>query len=300
VRDLDVLIHGHTTATAPNRVVLLGATGFLASRLARSLEQAGMCVRAIGSREIDLTEDTAVDTLTPELRDGDTVVFLSALTPEHGRGVDTLMANLRMGEHVCAALVRVRPSHVVYVSSDAVYRESEEFVNENSPADATSLYGSMHALRERMLMHAISGVPLAVLRPTLVFGPGDTHNSYGVNRFMRTAVLDRRIKLFGEGEERRDHVYVVDVVRLMQACIEHQSSGVLNVVTGESISFGDLARQVAAIAGNVAIESQPRASGSILHRQYDATMVSRAFPEFRFTPRDKALAEAWRGYAAGA
>jgi nucleoside-diphosphate-sugar epimerase len=259
-----------------------------------------MSVRAIGSRDIDLTAGDATDKLAAELRPGDTVVFLSALTPEHGKGVGTLMANLRMGEHVCAALGRVRPGHVLYVSSDAVYRETEEFVDETSAADATSLYGSMHALRERMLMHVLPGVPLAVLRPTLVFGPGDTHNSYGANRFMRAAVLERRIKLFGEGEERRDHVYVDDVVRLFQACIEHQSSGALNVVTGQSISFCDLARHIAGLAGQVEIEHQPRAAGPILHRQYDATGVARAFPAFRFTPRDQALAEAWRGYAAGA
>jgi UDP-glucose 4-epimerase len=295
-----VLIHGHPTPTAPQRVVLFGAAGFLASRLARLLAQAGMSVRAIGSRDIDLTDPGAADRLTAELRDGDTVVFLAALTPDRGKGIDILMANLRMGEQVSAALVRVRPSHVVYVSSDAVYRESAELVDERSAADATSLYGAMHALRERMLMHALPAVPLAVLRPTLVFGPGDTHNSYGPNRFMRAAALARRIKLFGHGEEQRDHVYVADVVRLRQACIERRSSGVLNLVTGHSISFGDLARHVAAIAGDVEIEYQARAAGPILHRHYDPTMLQRAFPDFSFTPRETALAEAWRGYAAGA
>jgi nucleoside-diphosphate-sugar epimerase len=152
-----------------------------------------------------------------------------------------------------------------------------------------------------MLLHALAPVvPVALLRPTLVFGAGDTHNSYGPNRFMRAAIKDGTIPVFGAGEERRDHVFVDDVVRLVQAVIARRSAGVLNVVTGESISFGDLARQVAALAGGVPVESTPRAAGPILHRHYDPTALFRAFPDFRFTPRAEALVSAWQGYTAEA
>lgn len=282
---------------APTRVVLLGARGFLASRLRAALEQARTPVRAIGSRDVDLTAAGASDALRSALQDGDSVVFLSAITPDKGKGIDALMANLRMAEQVCAALARVRAGHVIYISSDAVYRETDPFIDERGPADSPSLYGTMHALRERMLMATLAaGTPLAVLRPTLIFGPGDTHNSYGANRFMRVAVADRRITLFGEGEEQRDHVFIDDVVRLIQRVLGQRSSGVLNVVTGQSISFGDLARKVAAIGGDVIVECRPRAAGPILHRHYDPTALFRAFPDFRFTPRDEALAAAWRGY----
>lgn len=296
-----MLTHQAPTPAPPARVVLLGAHGFLASRLRFGLEAAGSPVHAIGSRDIDLAAPGAGDTLASTLREGDSIVFLSALTPDRGKGIDTLMANLRMAEAVCAALARVGPGHLVYISSDAVYRETEAFIDEQGPTDSPSLYGTMHALRERMLIHALGATAsLAVLRPTLVFGAGDTHNAYGPNRFMRAAALDRRIKLFGEGEEQRDHVFVNDVVRLIQAVLERRSTGVLNIVTGRSISFGDLARKVAAIVGDVAVEGQQRAAGSILHRHYDAMALYRAFPNFRFTPRDEALAAAWRGYATAA
>lgn len=285
-------------AVAPSRVVLLGAYGFLASRLRTALQAAHVPVHAIGARDIDLAAPGAADALAALLQEGDSVVFLSAVTPDKGKGIDTLMANLRMGEQVCAALTRVRPGHVVYISSDAVYRDTEPFIDELGPVDSPSLYGTMHAVRERMMMATLgAATPLAILRPTLIFGPGDTHNSYGANRFMRAAVTDRRISLFGEGEEQRDHVFVDDMIRLLQAVLERRSAGVLNLVTGQSISFGDLARKVAAIAGNVTVEGKPRAAGPILHRHYDATALFRSFPDFQFTPRDQALERAWQGYA---
>jgi nucleoside-diphosphate-sugar epimerase len=291
-----VLIHQLPAATAPRRVVTLGARGFLATRLSGALRRAGTEVLAIGSADIDLTAQGAADALASTLAEGDALVVLSALTPDRGKGIDTLMANLSMVDAICAAAVRVRPSHVIYVSSDAVYRETEALVDEDAPADSPSLYGTMHALRERMLMHALAATPLAILRPTLIFGAGDTHNSYGPNRFMRTAAKDGLIALFGEGAEQRDHVYVDDVIRLIQAVLSRRSIGILNVVTGQSISFGDMARKVAALAGNVPVEVKPRAAGPVLHRHYDPTALFRSFPDFRFTPRDQALAEAWQGH----
>ena len=292
-----MLIH-QTSPAQPRRVVLLGAQGFLASRLRAAFERVRTPVHAIGSRDVNLAASGAATALASALREGDSVVFLSAITPDKGKGIDALMTNLRMAEQVCTAFAKVRPGHVVYISSDAVYRETEPFIDERGPADSPSLYGTMHALRERMLMQAVGAeTPLAVLRSTLVFGAGDTHNSYGANRFMRAAVADHTITLFGKGEEQRDHIFVDDVVRIVQLALERQSSGILNVVTGQSISFGDLAHNVAAIAGDVVVENRPRAAGPILHRHYDPTALFRSFPDFRLTPRDEALAAAWRGYA---
>ncbi len=286
-----------TSPFRPTRVVLLGAQGFLVSRLRAVLESARTPVHAVGSRDVDLTAPGAAGALGSALREGDSVVFLSAITPDKGKGIDALMANLRMAEQVCTALAKVRPGHVVYISSDAVYRETEPFIDERGPADSPSLYGTMHALRERMLMQAVgTETPIAVLRPTLIFGAGDTHNSYGANRFICAAAADRHITLFGEGEEQRDHVFVDDVVRIVQLVLEHRSSGTLNVVTGQSISFGDLAHKVAAIAGDVVVEGRSRAVVPILHRHYDPTALFRTFPDFRFTSRDEALAAAWRGH----
>jgi hypothetical protein len=56
---------------------------------------------------------------------------------------------------------------------------------------------------------------IAVVRPTLVYGLDDPHNGYGPNRFRRLAAAGEGIVLFGEGEERRDHVAVEDLAELV-------------------------------------------------------------------------------------
>jgi nucleoside-diphosphate-sugar epimerase len=124
-----------------------------------------------------------------------------------------LRENVEMAAAVCAAL-KARPvAHVVYISSDSVYKDSSQPLTETSCAEPASLHGIMHLAREVALREAHPG-PLALVRPTLVYGLDDPHNGYGPNRFRRLAAAGKDIVLFGEGEERRDHVDVEDIAEL--------------------------------------------------------------------------------------
>src|SRR5881296_1119291 len=124
----------------------------------------------------------------------------------------------------------------------------------------------MHLAREVMLRTA-TRAPVAVLRPTLVFGAGDTHNSYGPNRLRRMA-HNGKVVLFGEGEEMRDHVFVEDVAALTLAVLRHRSAGTLNIASGQAISYADLARKVAVLFDRpVVITGTPRQT-PIMHRHF--------------------------------
>src|SRR3546814_914048 len=170
--------------------------------------------------------------------------MLAALTPDKGRGIGPLDSNMRMMATLCAACEAVPPAHLVYISSDAVYPMKDGLVSEATPAEPTDLYAAMHITRELMAKATVKA-PLAVLRPTLIYGAEDTHNSYGPNRLRRMARKDARITLFGAGEETRDHISVDDVYRLILLTLRHRSEGVVNLATGHSISYMELARKIA-------------------------------------------------------
>src|SRR3546814_10099827 len=152
-----------------------------------------------------------------------------------------LERNIRMMNSVVGAL-RARPvEHAIYVSSDAVYKDSDRPLTEASCAEPGSLHGVMHLARERMLLDG-AGVPLGILRPTLVYGAADPHDGYGPNRFRRLALAGEDIVLFGDGEERRDHVLVDDLGELIRRMVLRRSTGVLNGATGAIHSFREVAR----------------------------------------------------------
>jgi nucleoside-diphosphate-sugar epimerase len=266
----------------PDRVVILGAGGFVAGAIARRLKADSIAVEGQGRPRLDLMAPGAGEALAECLRPDDALVFASAKAPCKDLGM--LRENLAMAAAVCAAL-KARPvAHVVYISSDAVYRDSPEPLTETSCAEPASYHGLMHLAREVALRSEFGG-PLALVRPTLIYGLDDPHNGYGPNRFRRLAAKGEDIVLFGGGEERRDHVDVEDVAELVRLILIHRSIGVANAVSGEVVSFRELAEFAAgAFSPRVAVKTTQR-TGPMPHngyRPFDNRAVLEAFPGFRF------------------
>jgi UDP-glucose 4-epimerase len=268
-------------AFKPSRVVVLGARGFIASTLRKQLQSASIQVLALGSQELDLLSPHASSLLASQLRSDDALVMLSAITPDKGRDTAAFMNNLTMMQNVCTALKHQPVSHLVYFSSDAVYGLKESVVSEASPVGPQDLYGAMHLSRE-LMARALTGIPTAIFRVTMVYGPGDTHSSYGPNRFFRAAEKDQKITLFGGGEELRDHIHVEDVAALTMNCLRDKFTGLLNIATGVSTSFHAAAKLVAQQFEGVKVVITPRAN-LITYRHYDISNLIKTFPRFRFT-----------------
>lgn len=282
------MVHFDTNLTHPSRVVLLGANGFIAKALSKELAAQSINTFPIGSTDIDLSAPMAATALASKLQATDTVVMLSAVTPDKGRGIDALNKNLAMMQNVCAALERVGAAHLVYFSSDAVYNPKQSLVSESTLPSPADLYGVMHLAREQMAQ-GLSGIPLAILRVTMVYGADDTHNSYGPNRFWRMTKKNGTITLFGNGEETRDHIYIQDVAKLAALCILHKSVGTLNLATGTSLSFKQVAKTVATLFYPLAkVLGTPRGN-PITHRSYDTTRLIMAYPGFKFTPLNEGI-----------
>jgi nucleoside-diphosphate-sugar epimerase len=263
-------------------VVILGAGGFIGGAVARTLSAGGAAVLPIGRPAFDLLKPEAAKGLAAVLRPDDVLVFASAKAPV--KNVGMLRENIVMAEAVCAALKAKLVAHVVYISSDAVYKDSPGPLSESSCAEPSSLHGAMHLARE-VALHAEYGGPLAIVRPTLVYGLEDPHNGYGPNRFRRLAAQGKDIVLFGEGEERRDHVDVEDVAALISLVIKQRSTGVVNAVSGDVVSFRELAQFAASeFTPRAAVKGSPR-NGPMPHngyRPFQPSAALQAFPGFRF------------------
>lgn len=272
-------LRNQNPAKVPDRVVVIGATGFVGRAICRRLEAQAVPVLALGRGDIDLEAVGAADALAGHLRPGDSVVVISAKAP--CRNSAELIVNIRMMEAVTAALAKVPPTHVVYISSDAVYSDGPLPLTEDSPTAPTSLHGVMHLAREIMLAGALSGLPFAIVRPTLIYGLDDPHNGYGPNRFRRLAQAGQDIVLFGEGEERRDHVLVGDVAELVAQVLLHRSVGTVNACSGEVVSFRSAAEIAAAqfkppvrVAGSPRVGPMPHGG----YRPFDIAAIHAAFP----------------------
>jgi UDP-glucose 4-epimerase len=288
-----MLRHQNPSPALPARTVVLGSGGFIGGAITHKLNDAPLL--GLGRKDLDLLADKAGECLAVLLRPDDALVVVSAVAP--CKTPAQMLENIRMMAAVCDALARRPVAHLIYVSSDAVYADGPLPLSETSPAAPTGLHGAMHLAREAMLAAAAGSVPLAILRPTLVYGAGDPHNGYGPNKFRRQVNRGEPIVLFGQGEERRDHVDVDDIAAIARLVLTHRSAGILNIATGTVTSFRALAEAAVALSPRkVAINGSPR-NGPMPHngyRPFDPAATFVAFPDFRYTALNAGLKRAQR------
>lgn len=273
----------------------MGAGGFVGNAIAARLEHDGVTVLRLMRRDIDMLAPDAGERLSARLRPGDVLVAAAAVAP--CRTTAMLCDNMMIAAAFAKAAASVVLAHVINVGSDAVFADSAKPLTEDSVKAPDSLHGVMHLAREIVFAAEIK-VPLATLRPTLIYGAADPHNGYGPNRFCRLALDGEPVVLFGNGEERRDHILIDDVAELAAHVIYRRSTGTLNVATGTVTSFRDIAEMVVRHAGQpVPIVNTPRTQPMPHngYRAFDVAACATAFPDFSFTGLHNGLARTVEG-----
>jgi nucleoside-diphosphate-sugar epimerase len=272
--------------------VVIGAGGFVGGAVVARLKLKGGNVLAVSRQDVDLLAPRAAESLKTLLRPSDAVVAVAARAP--CKDMSMLIENMIITKAILCAIAAVEVSHVINISSDAIYPDEPVPLTEKTPAAPTTYHGVMHFAREVAFAHEVKA-PLAILRPTLLYGAEDPHNGYGPNRFRRQANAGEDIVLFGDGEERRDHVLIDDVAELVARVLAHRSRGILNIATGTVHSFRAIAERAVDLAKHrVSICGRPR-RGPMPHngyRPFDIAAVRAAFPDFTYTPLLEGMAKA--------
>lgn len=259
-----MLIHKNDQDIKPKRVVIFGASGFVGSAIYRDLKSINVPVLGFNSKDMDLTKDSCVNKIENLIQDQDVILFVSALAP--AKNIENIISNLKMVKNLKNALQKKIFSHLIYISSDAVYKDSMEKITEMNCAEPSSEHGLMHLCREKILNNFTDN--LTIIRPTLIYGLNDPHNGYGPNQFLRKIKLNENIKIFGKGEELRDHISIESVSLIIKKVILRKSIGIINAVSGEGVSFKEIADLMINITNkNLKIIEQDR-NGPMPHNGY--------------------------------
>jgi ADP-L-glycero-D-manno-heptose 6-epimerase len=158
---------------------------------------------------------------------------------------------------------------LVYASSAAVYGSSGAFAPSRENEHPLNLYGLSKLAFDNHVrsLAARSESTVAGLRYFNVYGPREFHKGkmasmvYQLYRQLKTSGRARLFKGadgYADGEQRRDFVFVHDVVRVNLALAEGPvRNGIFNVGTGQPRSFNDVAKTIIARLGSGAIDYVP-------------------------------------------
>ena len=138
----------------------------------------------------------------------------------------------------------------------AIYGEGEGRelpLDEDAERRPDAQYGQSKLAAEGYLglYQRLYGLDTVALRLGNVYGPRqDPHGEAGVVAiFSRALLAGERPRVFGDGKQTRDYVYVADVASAFVAAVESSAGGAFNIGTGAETDVLELGRGIAQAAG---------------------------------------------------
>ncbi len=256
--------------TMLDRIIILGHKGFIGKQMERHLRQILPGIEIIGKNlpEVDLTQKDNVMTMA-ELFDSRTaVILLAAKKRQFGDTLDAFNQNLQIATNV-SSLVQQRPvGRFVFFSSSAVYGEDvhNTGIIEETPVYPTSYYGLAKFTSERLFWKVLQQRQdsLVIVRPPTIYGPGDQGETYGPVKFANAMVKNEVVTLWGDGSERREFIYIDDIVEIIQRLLFSSFHGVVNIASATSYSFRDVIDVLESVSGRkLFLTSRPRSKARV-------------------------------------
>jgi len=254
------------------KALVTGGAGFIGSHLVRALLDEGHEVHVVDDlssghaervgagahlERLDVRDGVALTALAHRVRPE--VVFHLAAQVDVGVSVREAALDLRVNvEGTINALEATRVAgarrFVLASTGGAIYGDGQKLpLGEEAETAPLSPYGQSKLAAEGYCtlyarLHAVSPVSL---RFANVYGPGQEVRGEGavVAAFTERLGNEERPRVFGDGGQTRDFLFVEDAVRAMILAAAHGEPGLLNVGTGTETSMLELGRRIAELCG---------------------------------------------------
>lgn len=282
------------------KVLVTGGAGFIGSHLCRHLLKAKIKTVVLDNLSVGKKEnvpsgcqfikgDIQNFSLAKELiQKVDAVFHLAANVTIRG-SVDKFYQDAKTNVMGTLNLLRAckeskRVKKFIFSSSMAVYADCPRPrpIKESYKTEPISPYGVAKLASERYILLACKqmGIKSTVLRYFNTYGPGQTFTPYvGVITIFINRLLDNQpLKIFGDGEQRRDFVYVDDIAEATYRILKAKTdSQIFNVGTGRAISVNQIAQLlVNKIDSTAKIDYEPAHPGELRYSIADSRSLERA------------------------
>jgi UDP-glucose 4-epimerase len=191
---------------------------------------------------------------------------------------DYIHANVRVTQRLLEAARQTPVRKLILSSSSSVYGQAVTMpVTEESPTQPRSPYGVTKLAGEHlwMLYHANFDVPTVALRYFTVYGPRQRPDM-ATHRFIREALEEQPLVVFGDGRQSRDFTYIDDVVAANIAAATSAVVGVpINVAGGSRTTVNALLALIKEETGTASqIVYRQAQDGDVLHTYADTTRAA--------------------------
>ncbi len=273
------------------KVLVTGGGGFIGSNIALALQKEGLAVTVVddfshaNSRNLadfsgDVVRESILEVSEHYFRGVDAIFHQAAITDTTVRDEDLMMGvNVEGSRRLLDFAVK---SHTpfIYASSAAVYGNRPAPLREEMAGSPLNLYGLSKWKTDLLAREAMNSSSLIVgLRYFNVFGPHEAHKGKMASMVWQLALqmkAGQRPRIFKWGEQKRDQVYIKDVVLANLLAVKAKRSGIVNVGSGRATSFNQIVQALNKVLGT-ALEPEyidnPYREAYQNHTQADLTLA---------------------------
>ena len=250
------------------KIFLTGATGFFGSCLARALlEQTGhdLILLARPGRESSLPQDNRVEIATGDLTDPqslkrcvpacDAVIHAAAMVATWSRHSSTFdRVNVEGTVNLLRTALDAGVSRVIYISSFLALGHSENRPLAENDNHERGVHYNDYERTKYLANHkaqelARAGLPLVILYPTVMYGPGPLTPGNLVSSMIIDFMKKKLKARLGDGRVRWNFVFVEDVVQGVLSALEKAAPGERYILGGENASLARFLETLEKITG---------------------------------------------------
>jgi UDP-glucose 4-epimerase len=244
-------------------ILVTGGAGFIGSNLVEDLLAEGKEVTVLddfstGSAEnlkdlscgLEVVEASCLDLTKLDINpDGIYHLGVPSSSPMYKRD-PLLVGEAINGMIAVLELAKKSRCRVVYASTSSLYSGQKPPHREDMEVSVTDYYTEARFSMERIaeLYKRLFGVEAVGMRFFSVYGPHEAAKKEYANivtQFLWEMMARRTPMIYGDGSQTRDFVYVKDVARALRLAMNSDFTGAVNVGTGRSYSFNEIAEILA-------------------------------------------------------
>ncbi|MGE4313453.1 MAG: NAD-dependent epimerase/dehydratase family protein [Pseudobdellovibrionaceae bacterium] len=240
------------------KIAVIGGSGFIGTELTPLLQKMGHTV-ILGdiipsdtypelSVNADLTDPVSLE---DACRGCDLIINLAAVHRDDVRPLSLYDdVNVKGSDNLCQVADKLGIKRIIFTSSVAVYGFQKGMPNESNPHLPFNPYGRTKSEAEDVYRaweaHDPATKGLVIIRPTVVFGPGNRGNVYNLLRQIASGAF----VMIGDGQNRKSMAYVGNVAAFIAYSLKYETGvEVFNYVDKPDFTMNQLVSNVRRIMG---------------------------------------------------
>ena len=291
-------------------VAVIGANGFIGKHLVAKLSSLNNTKvfafdlsegHSFGNDVIYRKNDLSdLKQIATDFKEIDLVYFLASATIPATSWEDPMLEierNLKPFILFAETVSRLQVKKIAFLSSaGTIYGMTKEKVGETSDKKPFSPYGIIKLTIENFLSYFKTkyNINFDIYRVSNVYGEGqNTSKGLGlINTLLEKIISEKKITIFGKGENLRNYIYVKDVAELLSysATTDTGVSSTYNISSDDTLTINQVVEIIRkTVSEDFTIDRKENRLSDNAAIDLDNSKLKKAFPQFKFTPVNEGI-----------